>query len=87
MGRLPQPGIRRRMAILIRDRSEVDGFPPTARELADAMGLASPATVQWHIDRMRRDGWLRPAPVGRVLARTVVLTPLGLSEATKGEQE
>ncbi len=32
------------------------GYSPTVRELADAVGLASPSAVAGHLYRLRRDG-------------------------------
>ena len=32
------------------------GYPPTVREIGEAVGLASPATVQWHLNTLRHMG-------------------------------
>lgn len=34
------------------------GYPPSVREIADAVGLKSPSTVQFHLDEMERAGLL-----------------------------
>lgn len=38
------------------------GFPPSIREIAQATGLASPATVHAHLAALERDGYLRRDP-------------------------
>lgn len=35
------------------------GFPPTVRELADEMGLSSPATAQAHLDCLANKGYIK----------------------------
>ncbi len=35
--------------------SEKYGFPPTIREIADAVGLSSPGTVSMHLKRLEED--------------------------------
>ncbi|MCD4549225.1 transcriptional repressor LexA [Schaalia sp. lx-260] len=35
------------------------GFPPSVREIASAVGLASPSTVKHHLDILERDGYLQ----------------------------
>lgn len=34
----------------------LNGYAPTVREIADAVGLASPGTVHSHLAAMRREG-------------------------------
>jgi repressor LexA len=38
------------------------GYPPTVREIGDAVGLASPSTVHAHLANLERGGWLRRDP-------------------------
>jgi repressor LexA len=38
------------------------GYPPTVREIGDAVGLASPSTVHAHLANLERAGWLRRDP-------------------------
>jgi repressor LexA len=38
------------------------GFPPTVREIGDAVGLASPSTVHAHLANLERAGLLRRDP-------------------------
>ncbi len=35
------------------------GFPPTVREIAEAIGVSSPATVQAHLDSLANKGYIR----------------------------
>lgn len=47
-----------RILEFIEDYSESNGHPPTIREIADGVGLKSPATVQGHLQRLQRYGCL-----------------------------
>ncbi len=38
------------------------GYPPTVREIGDAVGLASPSTVHAHLANLERQGFLRRDP-------------------------
>src|SRR5687767_1843653 len=38
------------------------GYPPTVREIGDAVGLASPSTVHAHLANLERVGLLRRDP-------------------------
>ena len=38
------------------------GYPPTVREIGDAVGLASPSTVHAHLANLERAGLRRVAP-------------------------
>jgi repressor LexA len=38
------------------------GYPPTVREIGDAVGLASPSTVHAHLANLERAGYLRRDP-------------------------
>ena len=38
------------------------GFPPSVREIASAVGLASPSTVKHHLDALEADGYLVREP-------------------------
>ena len=42
--------------------SEQHGYPPTVREIGDAVGLASPSTVHAHLANLERAGLLRRDP-------------------------
>ena len=65
------------------------GYPPTVREIGDAVGLASPSTVHAHLANLERAGFLRRDPTK---PRALELTgrrkpePQGLSQhATRRE--
>jgi repressor LexA len=38
------------------------GYPPTVREIGDAIGLASPSTVHAHLSSLEREGYVRRDP-------------------------
>ena len=38
------------------------GYPPTVRELMEAAGLNSPASVQHHLDKLEADGLIVREP-------------------------
>ena len=38
------------------------GYPPSAREIGDAVGLTSPSTVHSHLNTLQRLGYLRRDP-------------------------
>ena len=42
--------------------SEQHGYPPTVREIGEAVGLASPSTVHAHLANLERAGLLRRDP-------------------------
>lgn len=41
---------------------EKRGYPPSVREIADAVGLASPSTVHAHLEALQRKGYIRKDP-------------------------
>ena len=44
------------------DYVDEHGYPPTVREIGDAVGLASPSTVHAHLANLERAGLLRRDP-------------------------
>lgn len=42
----------------IETHSSAKGYAPTIREIGDAVGLKSPATVHGHLERLKRNGCL-----------------------------
>ncbi|AIQ24366.1 repressor LexA [Paenibacillus sp. VTT E-133280] len=54
----------RQLAILEFIRSEVrsKGYPPSVREIGEAVGLASSSTVHGHLDRLEKKGLIRRDP-------------------------
>lgn len=46
----------------IKSEVEVKGYPPSVREIAVAVGLASSSTVHGHLERIERKGYIRRDP-------------------------
>ncbi len=42
--------------------ADKNGYPPTVREIGEAIGLASPSTVHAHLANLERDGYLKRDP-------------------------
>jgi repressor LexA len=57
------------------------GYPPTVREIGDAVGLASPSTVHAHLANLERAGLLRRDPTK---PRAIELVGRSRSEAPTG---
>lgn len=55
---------KRQQAIVDFIRSEVEkkGYPPSVREIGDAVGLASSSTVHGHLSRLEKKGIIRRDP-------------------------
>ena len=34
------------------------GYPPSVREIGEIMGFTSPATVQYHLDKLVKNGYI-----------------------------
>ena len=66
------PHIERRQMVLdaIALHIEAYGYPPTVREIADAVGVTSTSTVQGHLYNLRRDRKIRWNPKS---PRTIVI--------------
>ena len=61
----PVPGLTgRQLGILnvIRDAVEARGFPPSVREIGDAVGLASPSSVAHQLKVLEQKGFLKRDP-------------------------
>lgn len=54
----------RQQAILefIRNEVKLKGYPPSVREIGEAVGLASSSTVHGHLDRLEKKGLIRRDP-------------------------
>ena len=59
------------------------GYPPTVREIGDAVGLASPSTVHAHLANLERAGLLKRDPTK---PRALELTGRGPREAPRREE-
>lgn len=51
------------------------GYPPTVREIANIVGLASTSTVHGHLERLEKNGYIIKNPT---LTRAIEVTDLGL---------
>ncbi|MGM9926625.1 MAG: transcriptional repressor LexA [Bacillus sp. (in: firmicutes)] len=54
----------------IKQEVKIKGYPPTVREIASAVGLASSSTVHGHLNRLERAGFIRKHPTK---PRTIIL--------------
>lgn len=53
---------QRRILDFILENVEQRGYPPSVREIAEAVGLASPSTVHAHLEALQQKGYLRRDP-------------------------
>ena len=53
---------QRKILIVIQDAVKDRGFPPTVREIADLVGLASPASVAHQLSALERKGFIKRDP-------------------------
>ena len=53
---------QREIWCFVLDYSDRHGYPPTVREIGEAVGLASPSTVHAHLANLERAGLLRRDP-------------------------
>ncbi|MCI1641252.1 MAG: transcriptional repressor LexA [Actinomyces sp.] len=65
---------------LVRASVGEHGYPPSVREIANAVGLASPSTVKHHLDSLEKAGYLQRVP-GRPRALEVTPTAPAAPEA------
>lgn len=52
-------GKRRQILEFIAESIREHGYPPSVREIGEAVGLTSPSTVHAHLKVLQRDGYLR----------------------------
>lgn len=50
------------IARVIREWADLNGYPPTVREIGTAVGLRSPSTVAHHLQALERLGVLSRCP-------------------------
>lgn len=65
MARRPKPGVtprQREILVIIESHTRQHGYPPSVREIGDAVGLTSPSTVHSHLNALERRGYLRRDP-------------------------
>ena len=53
---------QRRVLEVIRDSIERRGYPPSVREIGEAVGLSSASSVAHQLTVLQRKGWLRRDP-------------------------
>jgi repressor LexA len=53
---------QKRILEFILSTVEERGYPPSVREIADAVGLASPSTVHAHLEALQSKGYIRKDP-------------------------
>lgn len=53
---------QREVLEIIEMHSQKHGYPPSVREIGDAIGLTSPSTVHTHLRALQRRGYLRRDP-------------------------
>jgi len=75
---MSKSGETKQLAVLnfIHDRVENHGYPPTVREIGEAVNLSSTSTVHGHINRLIKKGYLQKDPSK---PRAIEITPEGLS--------
>ncbi len=49
----------------IKSQIKTKGYPPSVREIGQAVGLSSTSSVQFHIDALERKGYIRKDPLKR----------------------
>ncbi|MBA2338371.1 MAG: transcriptional repressor LexA [Acidimicrobiia bacterium] len=64
---------------LIHDTVATRGYPPSVREIGDAVGLSSPSTVHSHLSTLVREGYLRRDP-----SKPRAIEVLGVPDADGG---
>lgn len=61
----------------IHERVEIKGYPPTVREIGEAVNLSSTSTVHGHLSRLEKKGWIQRDPTK---PRAIELTLTGLEK-------
>jgi repressor LexA len=64
---------------LIHNTVRARGYPPSVREIGDAVGLSSPSTVHSHLSTLVREGYLRRDP-----SKPRAIEVLGMAEPETG---
>ena len=64
---MAEPLTSRQREILeyLRFRQKIRSYPPTVREIGEAVGLSSSSTVQNHLNTLERKGYIRRDPTKR----------------------
>ncbi len=77
---------QRRVLETIRDSVDRRGYPPTMREIGEAVGLASPSSVKHQLTTLERKGYLRRDP-NRPRAIEVVDPDAAPDDAVRGTDD
>lgn len=64
----------------IKSEVEVRGYPPSVREIAKAVGLASSSTVHGHLSRMENKGYIKRDPTK---PRAIEIVDMEIGNTTK----
>ncbi|MFL5798508.1 MAG: transcriptional repressor LexA [Actinomycetota bacterium] len=72
---------QRRILEFIRSATREHGYPPTVREIGEAVGLTSSSSVHSQLENLERKGYLRKDPTK---PRAIGVGPAGNSEAEPG---
>ena len=56
-------GTQEKILAYIKTEIRAHGYPPSVREIANAVGLKSTATVHDHLQRLERQGYIRRYPL------------------------
>lgn len=59
---IPLSGKRRAILTFIDEYIRDNGFPPSVRDIGEAVGLSSSSTVHTHLNILERDGYIRRHP-------------------------
>jgi len=62
MAEKPLPRRQRQILEFIESQTRERGFPPSVREIGEAVGLTSPSTVHSHLNSLTKMGYLRRDP-------------------------
>lgn len=68
--------LEREILLYISSFRKRKGYPPTFREIADAVGLKSASSVQLHLEQMERAGFIKR---DRYKSRTIAVSAAGRS--------
>ena len=61
----------------IHEAQSENGYPPTVREIGEAVGLSSSSTIHGHIERLVKKGYLLK-DASKPRARAIEVTDIGL---------
>ncbi len=68
-------GKRQEILEFIGDSLREQGYPPSVREIGEAVGLTSSSTVHAHLAVLQREGYLRRDPPSPVPSRCATTRP------------